>query len=159
MHPSNSRHPLLGRIIGPVVFVLLLPLVLVLLVPYLLFGLLLQFAIWLSWWPRGRQVLFVYSDSPIWKDHVHSNILPRLGTSALVLNWSERRRWKRLSLAKLAFRYFGGDREFNPVGIVFRPLHWAQVFRFYKPFHDYKHGKTEPLERMQDALFAAATLH
>ncbi len=158
MSTLDSPHPTHGRNGGLLVFILLLPLILIFLFPYLLFGLLLQVAIWTTWWPRGKYVLFVYSDSPIWKDYVQTNILPRLGKSAIVLNWSERRTWKRLSLASLAFRYFGGAREFNPMAVVFRPLRWAKVLRFYKPFQDHKHGKTMPLERMQDALFAATIL-
>jgi hypothetical protein len=48
----------------------------------------------------------------------------------------------------LAFWYFGGSREFNPLAVVFRPLRLPRVFRFYEPFREFKHGKTEAVENM-----------
>src|SRR5262245_55340752 len=53
----------------------------------------------ICWVPVGRRVLFVYSDSPQWKVHVETEVLPRLPSSAAVLNWSERSRWPRWNLA------------------------------------------------------------
>jgi len=106
------------------------------------------------WCPRGRDVLFVYSNSPIWHDDIESQILPNLGKRAVVLNWSERGRW-RFSVARRAFRHFGGDREFNRLAVVFRPFGRTRVFRFWQPFQDFKHGKPEPLRRMKAELFGA----
>ena len=71
-----------------------------------------------------------------------------------MLNWSERKKWK-FSLATLAFRHFGGDREFNPMGLIFRPFRWVKTFRFFKPFRDLKHGKPDALQKMEAEFFAA----
>jgi hypothetical protein len=38
--------------------------------------LLLYFTIWLCWVTRGRDILFVYSDSPVWRDYMLSEMLP-----------------------------------------------------------------------------------
>jgi hypothetical protein len=151
-NPSNS---LRGRIGALSLALLLLPVLVGVLALYLISGLLLQFAIWLFWWPRGKYVLFIYSDSPNWKEYVESRLIPTLREKAVILNWSERKVWKTLSLASLAFRYFGGSREFNPMAVVLRPLHWAKTFRFYKAFQENKSGKPERLQGLQDALFAA----
>src|SRR4051794_36632861 len=78
---------------------------------YLVWCICFRVAIWCWWCARGRDVLFVYSDSPIWHDYVEDRILSELEDRAVVLNWSERKRW-RTSLATLAFRHFGGSREF-----------------------------------------------
>jgi hypothetical protein len=43
--------------------------------------------VWTWWCLRGRDILFVYSDSPIWHDYVEQHILPYLGERAVVLNW------------------------------------------------------------------------
>lgn len=117
-------------------------------------GLGLRLFIWAWWCPRGRDVLFVYSDSPIWQDEIESRILPELGDRAVVLNWSERKRWS-WSVARRVFRHFGGDREFNPLAVVFHPFGRTHVFRFWQPFQDFKHGKPESLRRMKAELFRA----
>lgn len=114
----------------------------------------LHIAIWTWWCLRGREILFVYSDSPLWRDHIDRHILPYLGERAMVLNWSERRRW-RFSLARLAFHHFRGRRQFNPLAVVFRPFHRTRTFRFWQPFKDFQHGHPEALRRMESEFFGA----
>ena len=137
-------------------FALLSPLMIAVVVAAILFyvlsALCLYVAVWFCWCRRGRSVLFVYSDSPIWREYVEERILPRLGERAVVLNWSQRKRW-RGTLPVLVFRFFGGSRDFNPLAVVFRPLRFARRFRFHEPFREYKHGKTESLARMERELF------
>ena len=112
----------------------------------------LHILIWSWWCLRGRDTLFVYSDSPVWRDHVEQHIIPQLGKRAVILNWSERKRW-RFSMAKMAFYYFGGYRQFNPLGVVFRPFQRSRVFRFWLPFGDFKHGEPEALHKMENDFF------
>ncbi len=137
-------------------FVLLLPLFILYVPIYLVlwfaYGLALHIAIWIWWCTRGKYALIVYSNSPVWQDYFASQVLPALENRGVVLNWSERQQWRRKSLAVLAFWYFGGDREFNPLAIVFRPGRFRRVFRFWRPFLDFKHGKPQPVERMRDEL-------
>ena len=123
-------------------------------VAYLLFSLALHVRIWWRWCRRGRDILFIHSSSPIWADYIADNILPRIEHRAVLLNWSERAQWSR-SLERTAFKHFGGSREFNPMAVVFRPLRPARVFRFYQPFHDYKHGKPLRLQEIQTRFFDA----
>ena len=139
---------LLFAILSP----LILPLLIVALTLHLLAGMFLYPAIWLCWCLRGRFVLFVYSNSPVWQEYVEENILPHLADRAVVLNWSERSRWKR-TLAVMAFRYFGGYRQHTPMAIVFRPLRFARKFRFLEPFKEYKHGKPDAVLKMHRELF------
>jgi hypothetical protein len=110
---------------------------------------------WCWWCSRGRDILFVYSNSPTWHDYIERHILPYLGDRAIVLNWSERKRW-RPSLARMAFRHFGGSRQFNPMGIVFRPFRPTRKFRFWQPFQDFKHGHSEALRNVESAFFRSA---
>lgn len=135
-----------------IVFVLS-PLLLVILFLYGAAALLLHMALWLVWGPLGRRVLFVYSNSPVWQEYLEQNVLPRLPDTALILNWSERRNWKRWTLGHLAFTFFGGSREFNPVAVVVRPFRWAKCFRFWKAFRDFKHGKPEALAKVENDFF------
>ena len=121
------------------------PILIIVIVLYLLWGACLTIAIWLTW-TNGR-VLFVYSDSPTWKDYIEREILPYIQDRAVILNWSERRNWKH-PLAVWALRYFGGHRNFNPMGIVFRPFRLVKTYRFFEAFKDFKHGNTQKVEEI-----------
>jgi hypothetical protein len=104
---------------------------------------------------RGRDVLFVYSESPIWQTYIEDNILPRLGDRAVVLNWSQRARWRLLSpWSAHAFRHWGGQHEFNPMALVFAGYWRVQRVRFYRAFHDFKHGNDSALRQAESDLFA-----
>ena len=147
-----------SEIVGLILFVLFLPIILPMLFVYILFGLFLHIVIWLVWCTQGKNVLFVYSNSPVWQDYVEQQILPRLSHNAIILNWSERKNWHRFSLAAMAFDFFGGDREFNPLAVVFRPLRFSRTFRFWNAFKFYKHGKAEPLTKMEQDMFGCLGL-
>jgi len=145
-----------GRIRLALVVVVCSPL-LVLLVPlvlaYGLYALLLHVLLWLLWSPAGKRVLFVYSNSPVWQSYIQDNILPRLPHGSVVLNWSERRRWRWWSLSAAVFHFFGGSREFNPLAVVVRPLRWGRTFRFWRAFRDAKHGDQEALMTIEAEFF------
>ena len=131
-------------------FVLILsPILLVAVLCYLLWGAILYLAIWMTW--RNQFVIFVYSNSPTWKEYIEREILPHLQDRVAILNWSERRNWKN-SLAVLAFRYFGGYRNFNPIAVVFRPFRFVKTYRFYEAFKEHKHGNPNRVETLKRAL-------
>jgi hypothetical protein len=132
----------------------LIPVFLVIaLVVWLVAALVLLPAIWVAWCARGRYALIVYSNSPTWQQYFERQIVPAVGERGVALNWSEEKRW-RYSLAVAAFRFFGRDREFNPLAVVFRPFAWPRMFRFYGPFKAFKHGRPEEVERMRRELLA-----
>jgi len=132
--------------------IVLLPFVAVALLLWLISALLLLSVVWLTWCPRRRYALVVYSSSPIWQEYFETQVLPRLGERAVVLNWSERKRWT-FSLPVMLFRVFGGTREFNPIAIVFQQLRWPLRFRFYRAFRSFKHGQPEDVERLRLEFF------
>jgi len=146
--------PILQKLILALVLIVFLPLILLYLLTYLIIWLLFNLIIWALWIPQGKDTLFVFSESPIWAEYVRENLLPRIEERSFVLNWSERRRWNYwTSLPAVAHAFFGGTREHNPIAIVFKPLQKPRIFRFYKPFHDLKHGKAEPLHNLEKKLF------
>jgi len=106
--------------------------------------------VWTFWLGgcRLREKL-VYSDSPNWKAHVESRILPRLPENTVVLNWSQRRQWPRVSLPVILFRCFAGEREFNPIGLVFERWRTVEDYRFWQAFRDAKHGHGGALEHVE----------
>ena len=132
---------------------LLLPLLVVLAVAWVAGALALHLLTLIVWLPAGRRVLFVYSDSPIWKPHIEAEVLPRLPSTAAILNWSERSQWSRWNLSVWLFRFYAGNREYNPLAIVIRPWRGPKLFRFWRAFRDSKHGKVEPLRVLEASFF------
>jgi hypothetical protein len=111
--------------------------------------------VWVLWLSKGKDTLVVYSDSPIWHEYMVTQILPLVRERAVVMNWSERGNWSRWSFRVHIFHYFAGDREFNPLVVLFRPFRRAKTFRFWLPFKDWKRGYGEPLDRLREELFSA----
>jgi hypothetical protein len=54
----------------------ILLLVVVALVLFVLIRFCLHILIWTFWCLRGRDILFVYSDSPVWHDYIEQRLLP-----------------------------------------------------------------------------------
>ena len=129
----------------------LLPLAAMVFILWLAAAVVLQLIVWILWCPRGRYALVVYSNSPIWQEYFEENVLPAVGGRGVVLNWSERKRW-RYSLPVALFRIFAGSAEFNPLALVFQPFAWPRQFRFYEPFQAFKHGRRHEVEDMRREL-------
>jgi hypothetical protein len=132
-----------------------LPLALLALTSHVLYRTLLYVLVWALWLPKGKDVLLVYSDSPIWHEYMTTQVLPVVGERAVVLNWSERKRWSQWSLAPAIFHHFGGAGDFNPLVVLFKPLRRANIYRFWSAFKDLKRGHQEPLERLTQELVAS----
>ncbi len=92
----NNSH-WVRRLIALSVGVLLIPIVLLLVIPFVLLrlfiGIVLNVLVWIRWCVYGKDILFVCSDSPIWQDYVANQIIPRIQTRSIILNWSEGRHW------------------------------------------------------------------
>jgi hypothetical protein len=140
-----------SRAFVALVLLILSPLLIFLILLNWLWGTILYISIWLT--QRKPFVVFVYSDSPIWKDYIKREILPHVQDRAAILNWSERRHWKN-SLAVLAFRYFGGYRNFNPLGMVFQPFRVVKTYRFFEAYKEFKHGDPQKVEELKERLLA-----
>jgi hypothetical protein len=148
----NRKPPLRARILKTALIVALLPLILLALLLFALHRAILYVLVWLVWLPRGKDILVVYSNSPVWQEYMTEQVLPLLEDRAIVLNWSERSRWRKWRLTQQVFYSFGGHREFNPLVVLFRPFRRAKLFRFWSAFKHWKHGHTEMLEGLKDDL-------
>lgn len=114
----------------------------------------LKFRFWHRHRKYGRFVLFVYSDSPNWKDYIEANILPRIESHAVTLNWSKRREWNRTKpFEARVFTHWAGEKEFNPMALVFSPDGNVKEVRFWRAFRDFKHGKERLLKQAENLLF------
>jgi len=148
----------LKRICILALVLLFLPLILSYAAAYLLWrvvwGSILRFWFWRAHAARGRPVLFVYSESPNWQSYIEESILPRISDRAVVLNWSQRRHWSSTSPWEARyFRRFAGDREFNPLALVFCSRGRIRAVRFHQAFLDLKHGKDAALRAAEAELF------
>jgi hypothetical protein len=103
----------------------------------------------------GKDLLLVYSNSPHWQQYVESEWLPRWGTRAVVVNWSERSRWSGKEPEIVLFRSIAGSREYNPIAIVVPPTGPVRVVRFWRAFRDWKHGREGPLRQAESELESA----
>jgi hypothetical protein len=149
---SPKNPSAVSKILFIFLVILLSPILIIAVLLYVLWGIVLSLAIWLTW--RKKIALFVYSDRPIWKEYIEREILPYIQDRAVILNWSERRSWKP-SLAVSAFRYFSGYRNFNPLGIVFRPFRLVRTYRFFEAFREFKWGDPRNVEKVKSELFEA----
>jgi len=105
---------------------------------------------------KGRVVLFVYSDSSNWKDHIETKILPRLEGCSIILNWSKRREWdSSMRFETRLFDQWAGTGEFTPTAILFPRLGKVKVFRLWQPPGNPKEGKGRVSKEAEQSLFAA----
>ena len=54
----------------------ILPLALFAIASHIFYRALLYLLVWALWLPKGKDVLLVYSDSPIWHEYMTTQILP-----------------------------------------------------------------------------------
>ena len=113
-----------------------------------------------KWNHQNKKVLFIYSESPNWQQYIEENIIPVIKEKTVFLNWSERSEWKnKKPLEAKVFRHWGGDREFNPMAIIFKPKGKIQVIRFHKAFMELKHGKNIMLKEKESELYGCLELN
>ena len=89
---SFERESGARKFLGTLLLILFSPFLIAAVFVYFAWGAMLYLAIWLT--RKDPFVIFVYSNSRIWKDYIENEILPAIKDHAMILNWSERRNWK-----------------------------------------------------------------
>lgn len=102
----------------------------------------------INWIPKGKYIFIVTSESPAWKEFMQTRVIDVYGENAVVINWSERKRWRGRSIESQVFHTILGYQEHTPSVVVFSPWYWPKVFRFFVPFKSYKRGKVEEVEAL-----------
>src|SRR5437868_12658534 len=109
---SRQPQPLSRTALQAAFIIVLLPLTIALailsLILLALHRIFLYMLVWLLWLPRGKDVLFVFSDSSVWRDYMAQQVLPLVHERAVVVNWSERSKWPKLWFPAHVLRTFGG---------------------------------------------------
>jgi hypothetical protein len=83
-------------------------------------------------------------------------MLPQIQDHAVILNWSERNQWDKTSWPVQTFEHWSGQKDFNPLAVVFCGLTRVRVIRFYPAFLDFKHGKEGSLHKAESQLLELA---
>lgn len=118
------------------------------------FGLKVKF--WIRHGRKGKFILFVYSDSSNWKDHIETKILPRIEPHAIILNWSKRREWEhRMAFETNLFNHWAGSGEFAPTAIVLPLVGKVKVIRLWQSSQRAKSRKDGVPREAEEALFMA----
>jgi hypothetical protein len=108
-----------------------------------------------KWGSQGKNILFVYSESPNWKDYIEREIIPKLSPYGVYLNYSRCAEWKHKNpLEAKIWKQWSGAREFNPMAIVIPDRGKVKTVRFYQAFRDYKHGKDNLLRQKEAELLS-----
>ena len=111
---------------------------------------------WIRHGRKGKFILFVYSDSSNWKDHIETKILPRIEACAVILNWSKRHEWESsMQFERRLFNQWIGSGEFTPTAILFPLMRKVKVFRLWQLSQNPKHGKDNVSKEAERSLFAA----
>ena len=128
----------------------------VLVVLHVVYGILLRMLAWLRWSRTPVRGVLIYSNSPKWQACIEREWLPRLGEYVIVLNWSERKQWRR-SLAVRLFRYHleGSSLaiDYNPAVILLRGCKYPYLYRYFYAFRDAKHGDDRALKKFENQMF------
>lgn len=144
-------------ILAPVILclvVVLSPLILLVITIAFLYRLSVGLIVNIKWIPKAKYLLVIHSNSPNWSAYVNDHLIPAVKENAVLLNWSERKSWSRKSLATHVFHAFVGYSEHTPSVVLFDPWWKPKVYRFWKPFKAYKHGKPQEVDELfQKLLF------
>lgn len=99
-----------------------------------------------EWFPRGKHVFFLYSDSKKWKDYFEKELAPKIQDKAVIWNWSTRQKdgWKENLIEAKVLSLFRPIGYFHPMAIVFLPSGEVETFQFCTPYVDMlKSGKDD----------------
>jgi hypothetical protein len=150
--PLGLLEPVFGSIfvLSIFLYVALSPLIYI-------YGLLLCPMVWIEWQKQGKDVLVIQADNEHCREW-EARLSPLISGRAVVLNWSERKRWDRWTLPVQLFDVFGPHgmpEQFTesslPSVIVFRQLRRPKKFNFG--------GRSRDLEARIEQLSAELELN
>ena len=125
---------------------------------YWLYGRMLLMLCMVEWYRRGFRGIVVTSASPNWSDYIEKQWLSRFGDRIELLNWSDRKKWKKTRAVRVFRHFCESRRNFCPAIIIYRGLHHPYVFRFFYAFRDHKHGNEEALRDLECRLFGLLSI-
>lgn len=99
-----------------------------------------------EWFPKGKYIFFLYSDSKKWKDYFEKELEPKIQGKASIWNWSTRQKdgWNDAIIEAKILKLYRPLGYFYPMAIVFLPSGEVKIFEFYTPYVNMlKSGKDE----------------
>ena len=154
---ATNKEQLLNIILIPIFIVLaiiLSPIIIISFLRHYFIGLILKYRFKKKLIHENKHILFAYSDSPHWKEYIENNIEPVIADKTIFINRSQDSEWKKNNLLESkVIKHWGGDKEYNPIAIIFPRKGKINVVRFYQAFKDYKHGNTALLNEKELELY------
>jgi hypothetical protein len=89
-----------------------------------------------EWFPRGKYIFFLYSDSKKWKEYFEKELLPKIKDKSQIWNWSTRQKdgWGDNIIEAKILKIYKPLGYFYPMAIVFLPSGEVKIFQFYSPY-------------------------
>lgn len=114
-----------------------------------------------EWFPNGKYILFIYSDSKKWKEYFENTIISRIRDKAFIWNWSTRQKdgWNDDVIEAKILKLYHPFGYFYPMAIVFLPTGEVKTFQFYSSYVNMlKSGKDEYKKLEKEFLTLADSL-
>lgn len=114
-----------------------------------------------EWFPKGKHVFFLYSNSEKWKDYFENELIPKILKKSVVWNWSTRQKdgWNDDILDARILRYFRPVGHFYPMAIVFLPSGEVKIFQFYSSYVQMLKSQKDDYKKLEkEFLGAVATI-
>lgn len=108
-------------------------------------------------WPSEKCILFIYSESENWSPYIQEHIIPRIESSAVIINRTTQQNWKQEYVLEKRALELWASIEHNPVAIIFGRKS-VKAFLFFEGFRDLKHGKESKLLEICDEFYNYAGL-
>lgn len=108
-----------------------------------------------EWFPQGKYIFFLYSNSEKWKVYFEKQIIPKLHNKAVVWNWSARQKdgWNENLLEAKILRQFRPIGYFYPMAIVFLLSGEVKVFSFYYQYIKMLKSQADEYNRLEKKFF------
>ena len=111
-----------------------------------------------EWFPKGKHIFFLYSDSQKWKEYFEKELAPKIQDKAFIWNWSTRQKdgWNENMIEAKILSLFRPIGYFYPMAIVFLPSGEVKTFQFYTPYVSMIKSGKEDYKKMESEFLALA---
>ena len=114
-----------------------------------------------EWFPKGKYIFFLYSNSKKWKEYFEQELIIKIQDKAVIWNGSTRERdgWSKDGIESKILSLYRPRGYFFPMAIVFLPARQVKTFQFYSSYVGrLKSGKDEYQKLEKEFLELADSL-
>jgi hypothetical protein len=111
--------------------------------------------VWVWWLPSGKDVLYVSSDSPIWKEYMEAEIFPLVAKRAVVLSWSDRSKMAKVVFCCSRFPHVWSWTRFQSYGRTVSAFPACNDFSLLTSVQRMEAGNSTSVEQLRRDLMQA----